>query len=277
MSNVWFTEQLHPFLRTSLRVERILHEERSAYQHILVLDTAFFGRTLVLDGIIQLTELDNAGYHEMMVHVPALTVGAPRRALIVGGGDGGALAQMLRYPSLEEVVVCELDARVVEVCRTYFPTFASAWEDPRVRLVTRDAFAYLEERPGTFDVICADTTDPIGMAERLFSEDFLRLVVQALAPDGAAVTQCEQPYFDAALIQSLFRAAQKLVQHPAYYYTFVPTYPGGGIGFLYLSNRPWTEGLKRPLPPGENTYYNAEMHRAAFALPAFVQRLLQGN
>lgn len=273
--NVWFTEQLHPFLRVNLRVERIAHEERSPHQHILVLDTAFFGRTLVLDGIIQLTELDNAGYHEMMVHVPALTVGAPKRALIVGGGDGAALVQMLRYPSLEEVVVCELDARVVEVCRAYFPAFARAWDDPRVRLITRDAFAYLEEQPGSFDVICADTTDPIGMAERLFSAEFLRLIVCALSPNGAAVTQCEQPYFDAALITQLYRAAQALVRHPAYYYVAVPTYPGGGIGFLYLSNQPWEKGLEHPYPPGENAYLNPQTHRAAFALPEFFRKALQ--
>jgi spermidine synthase len=274
MSNIWVTEQLYPTLRLSLCVEKILHEERSEYQRIQVLQTAYFGRTLILDGIIQITELDNAGYHELIAHVPALAVGAPKRALIVGGGDGATLKQLLRHPSLEEVVVCEIDRRVVEVCRQYFPSFAPAWDDPRVKLVVRDAFDYLAERPGAFDVICADTTDPVGMAERLYTEDFYRLVVQALAPNGAASLLGDQPYFSLDRIRSLLRAARDLVKHPAYYYAFVPSYSGGGAGFVYLSDVPWQAGLDRPYPPGQNDYLTPEIHRAAFALPAFIQRAL---
>ncbi|MCS7089012.1 MAG: polyamine aminopropyltransferase [Thermoflexales bacterium] len=275
MGNIWVTENLYSYFRTSLSVRRILVDERSEYQHIQVLETDFFGRALLLDGNLQLTELDNAGYHEMMVHVPALVVGAPRRALIVGGGDGAALAQMLRYPSLEEIVVCEIDRRVVEVCREHFPAFRAVWDDPRVRLVVRDAYAYMEENPGTFDVICADMTDPLGMSERLFSEDFYRLIVRALAPHGAASAQCDQPYFGDELIRRLYAFARTLVKHPAYYQAFIPSYPGGGNGFLYLSNRPWEEGLNKPYPPGENHYLNPEIHRAAFALPEFLKRKLE--
>jgi spermidine synthase len=215
------------------------------------------------------------GYHEMIVHVPMLAVGKPKRVLLVGGGDGGSLQQVLRYPSVEEVSICELDQRVVDLSREHFAaSFGDPWSDPRSKLLIRDAFGYLEENPGTFDVIISDTTDPIGMAERLFSDEFYKLLVRALAPGGAAATQCEQPFFDTELIKTIYQTAKSLTKNPAYYYTNVPTYPGGGIGFMYVSDTPWENGLKSSYPPGENKYLNPEIHRAAFALPEFFRKEL---
>jgi spermidine synthase len=274
--SIWFTEELHPYYRKGIRVKRVLADERTPYQHIQVVETEFFGNALILDGIIQLTERDNIGYHEMIVHVPMLAVGAPKRVLIVGGGDGGSLEQVLRHPSVEEAVVCELDQRVVDLSREHFRSFGDPWADPRARLLVRDAFGFLEENPGQFDVIISDTTDPIGMAERLFSDEFYKLMVRALTPTGAAATQCEQPYFDTQLIKTIYQSAKKLVKNPAYYYANIPTYPGGGIGFMYVSNTPWDNGLKTPLPPGKNNYINPEVHKAAFALPEFFRKELYG-
>ena len=275
--SIWFTEELHPYYRKGLRVKRVLADEQTQYQHIQVFETEFFGNALVLDGIIQLTERDNAGYHEMIVHVPMLAAEKPRRVLIVGGGDGGSLQQVLRYPSVEETVVCELDQRVVDLSRQHFSaSFGDPWADPRAKLLVRDAFGFLEENRGQFDVIISDTTDPIGMAERLFSDEFYKLLVQALTPKGAAATQCEQPFFDPELIRQIYKTAKALTENPAYYYANVPTYPGGGIGFMYLSNTPWENGMKSPMPPGVNNYINPDVHKAAFALPEFFRRDLGG-
>jgi spermidine synthase len=273
--SIWFTEELHPYYRKGIRVKRILADEQTQYQHLQFVETEFFGNAMILDGIIQLTERDNMGYHEMIVHVPMLAVGQPKRVLIVGGGDGGALQQVLRYESLEDVTVCELDRRVVDLSRQFFAaTFGDPWVDSRVNLLVRDAFGYLEENPGQFDVIISDTTDPIGMAERLFSDEFYKLVVRALAPGGAAATQCEQPFFDSALIKEIYKSAKALTKNPAYYYANIPTYPGGGIGFMYVSDTPWENGLQTPFPPGVNHYINPKVHRAAFALPEFFRREL---
>ena len=274
MSEQWITEELHPYYRKSLRCLKMLVDEQTEFQHIQVAEVEFFGKVLVLDGIIQLTERDNAGYHEMITHVPSLAQGNPKRVLIVGGGDGGSLQQVLRYPSVEEVVVCELDRRVIEVSREYFSFFGSPYEDPRARVVIQDAFAFLKDPTNRFDVIISDTTDPIGEAEKLFSPEFYRMMVGALTPNGAIATQCEQMFFDTELIKGIFETAQSMVRCPAYYYTMVPTYPGGVIGFMYLSDAPWSNGLDRPYPPGQMNYLNPETHRAAFALPEFFKRAL---
>lgn len=276
MNEQWLSEDLHPYYRKALKIKKQFVDEQTEYQHLQVFETEFFGNTLVLDGIIQLTERDNMGYHEMITHVPMLAVGAPKRVLIVGGGDGGSLQQVLRYPSVEQAVVCELDQKVVDYSRQYFPAFGDPWADPRATLLVRDAFGYLEENPGQFDVIISDTTDPIGMAERLFSDDFYQLMVRALAPGGAAATQCEQPFFDTELIKTIYATARQLSKNPAYYYAQIPTYPGGGIGFMYVSDTPWEQGLQHPYPPGVNNYLNPDIHRAAFAIPEFFRRELYG-
>lgn len=270
----WLVEQLHPYYRKALHYSQKLVDEQSEFQHIEVYQSEFFGKVLVLDGIIQLTEMDNMGYHEMITHVPLLAVKNPRRVLIVGGGDGGSLQQVLRYPSVEEAVVCELDRRVVDLSRQHFTFFGDPWVDPRAKLVIQDAFEYLKGQQGSFDVIVSDTTDPIGMAERLFSEEFYRLMQSALTPGGAIATQCEQMFFDTGLIKDIYQFAQQLAKHPAYYHALIPTYPGGGIGFMYLSDTPWTRGLDTPYPPGQMNYLNPDIHRAAFALPEFFRRQL---
>ncbi|HET9905398.1 MAG TPA: polyamine aminopropyltransferase [Anaerolineales bacterium] len=275
--SIWFTEELHPYYRKGIRIKRVLADEQTQYQHLQFVETEFFGNAMILDGIIQMTERDNMGYHEMIVHVPMLAVGQPKRVLIVGGGDGGSLQQVLRYPSVGEVVVCELDQRVVDLSREHFTAaFGDPWMDPRAKLLVRDAFGFLEENPGQYDVIISDTTDPIGMAERLFSNEFYQLIVRALVPGGAAATQCEQPFFDSELIKEIYKSAKELTKNPAYYYANIPTYPGGGIGFMYVSDTPWTNGLKSPYPPGENKYLNPEIHQAAFALPEFFRKELYG-
>ncbi len=273
--NLWFSENAHGVLQMGLRVRRVIAEEQTPYQHIAILETDCFGRVLVLDNVVQLSERDHMGYHEMLTHIPMLVVDKPRRVLIVGGGDGGTLQQVLRYASVEEVVVCELDQRVVELSRRHLPFLGDPWSDSRVRLVIGDAFAYLQKNSELFDIILSDTPDPIGMAERLFSDEFYRLMVAALAPNGAAATQCEQMFLDTKLIQRIYGTAKEWVKHPAYYYALVPSYPGGTIGFMYVSNLPWTNGMGKPYPPGENRYLNPQVHRAAFALPEFFRRTIE--
>jgi len=209
----------------------------------------------------------------MIVHVPMVAFGEPKRVLIVGGGDGGSLQQVLKHPSVEKAVVCELDRRVVELSNQYFPDFGRPYDDPRAELVIQDAFDYLQQRDSKFDVIVADTTDPIGEAEKLFSAEFYRLMSNALTPGGVITTQCEQIYFDTGLIKEMLTLGRRLRKHSAYYYTHVPTYPGGSIGFVYISDTPYQDGFGRALPDGLK-YLTPEIHQAAFALPQFLKDAL---
>ncbi len=274
MTEQWIVEQLHPYYRKSLKVLEYLVDEQTDFQHLQIARTEFFGKVMVLDGIIQLTEKDNMGYHEMITHIPMLAHANPQRVLIVGGGDGGSLQQVLRYPNVEEVVVCELDRRVIETSREHLTFFGDPYSDPRVQIVIQDAFIFLAGKQGYFDVIISDTTDPIGEAEKLFSETFYRMMVTALRSGGTIATQCEQMFFDAALIKDILQMAGGLVKNPAYYYAMVPTYPGGGIGFMYVSDEPWTNGLNKPYPPGKMNYLNPDIHKAAFSLPEFFKQTL---
>ncbi len=165
---------------------------------------------------------------------------------------------------------------VLWIChgKHFAASFGDPWADPRARLLVRDAFGYLEENPGQFDVIISDTTDPIGMAERLFSDEFYKLMVRALAPAAPRPHSVSSPSSTPALIRQIYEAAKKLVKNPAYYYANIPTYPGGGIGFMYVSDTPWENGLNTSYPPGLNQYLNRDIHRAAFALPEFFRREL---
>jgi len=269
----YITDQLHEFYRISLGYKKSLHEEQTEFQKIQVVQTEYFGNVLLLDGIIQLTEFDNAAYHEMMAHVPLMAHKHAKKVLIVGGGDGGALQQVLLHPNVEQVTVVELDRRVVEVCKKYFPKFGDPFSDPRVNLVVEDAFHYLGGKSKQFDVALVDSTDPIGEAGKLFTGEFYELLVGALGRQGVAVTQCEQMYFDAPLIREMLDTAKGLVKEPAYYYALVPTYPGGGIGFLYMSDVPWKNGLGKKYPATAN-YINAEVHAGAFGLPEFLKKQL---
>lgn len=263
------SDQLHDFYRISLSYNDVLVEEQSEFQNIKIVQTEVFGRVLLLDGVIQLTEKDNCGYHEMITHVPLLTQKEPKHVFVVGGGDGGTLQQVLKYPSIEKVTVCELDRRVVELCGEYFPQFGRPFGDERVELVIEDAFTYLERvESGSFDAILSDTTDPIGEAEKLFTEEFYRLMANALKKGGAIAAQCEQMYFDLDLIQNMLEIGKKFGSESAYYYSIIPTYPGGGIGFLYVSDTPWTAGLGKQYPD-RLKYLNSEIHKSAFALPEF--------
>ncbi len=192
-----FTEAPLPYGRTgvaiSIRIDEILHDERSDYGRIQVFATPFFGRMLVIDGIIQTTEVDEFIYHEMLVLPPSLAFGRPASLLIIGGGDGGALRQAVKVSSLHRIIAVDIDPVVTEVSRRYLPTVSGgAFADPRVQLLHADGAQYVQECNERFDVVVLDLTDPVsgGPAEALFDEPFLRQVQRVLTPGGVMAMQC---------------------------------------------------------------------------------------
>ncbi len=281
MPDQWETEAWTPDVRFSVRIRQPVFSMRSPYQHINIVDTFQFGRMLWLEGTVQTTEADHWVYHEMLVHVPMFLHPQPKRVLIVGGGDGGALSTVLTHP-VERVVMVEIDRAVVQAAREYLPTIhGGAFDDPRVELVYQDAFTYLREGHGPFDVMLMDTTDPVGPAMRLFTQEFYRLVTDNLAPVGLVAAQSGSPWLQPEVVTRNWQAMKPYFDHLALYLAAIPTYPGGLWSFT-LGARGMDPSRVDPAALearfqalGRPThYYTPAVHRAAFTLPPFVQRLL---
>ncbi|NMB16073.1 MAG: polyamine aminopropyltransferase [Firmicutes bacterium] len=272
---LWYTEKQTENMGLSLKVRNVLHRETTPYQELAVLDTLQYGRMLVLDGMVQTTEKDEYVYHEMITHVALYTHPNPRRAAVIGGGDGGAVREILKHPSIEKVVLAEIDAGVIEAARSYLPNISSALDDPRVEIMVGDGIAHIKAWRNAYDIVIIDSTEPVGAAVGLFSQDFYRSIDEALTEDGILVAQTESPYVNASLIEQSFRYIQGVFPISRLYLTCVPTYPTGLWSFSLGSKKhdplQVDFGARQMVP---TVYYNSDVHRAAFALPNFVRRLI---
>ena len=277
----WTVETLHDDFRQCLREDTVLYDSETAHQRIRVIENPTFGRVLTLDDVIQTTEGDEFIYHEMMAHVPLLAHGAARRVLIVGGGDGGMAREVLRHASVEHVTMVEIDAGVVEFSKAYLPSLsAGAFEDPRLQLVIADGAAFVRECAARFDVIIADSTDPVGPGEALFTDSFYGNVKHRLAAGGIFVTQNGVPFLQGDELAATMRAFRALYRDATCYLATIPTYAGGPMAFGW-----GTDGAARAVAletletrfkaAGIATrYYTPEVHQAAFALPGYVKALV---
>lgn len=264
--------------RQHVDVRAQLRDEQSRYQHVQVLDTAPFGRMLVLDDAVQTTIADEAAYHEMLVHVPMLAHPNPRQVLIIGGGDGGTLRRVLQHP-IQRVLQVEIDEAVIRLSRELLPEIsAGAYDDPRAEVIVGDGVAFVESHADAFDVIVIDSTDPVGPAEGLFSTGFYQSVRRALRPGGLMTSHCGSPLLMAdgwlrtlATLEGVFGIVEP-------YLAYVPAYPGGLWGMVAASEsqsarQPASNRLSQ-LSGGlsELSYYTPELHQASFALPATLGR-----
>ncbi|MBU2517639.1 MAG: polyamine aminopropyltransferase [Proteobacteria bacterium] len=264
-------------LGLALKVDRVLHHERTAFQELHVLECGPLGRVLLLDGIIQATEFDEPAYHEMLAHVPLLTHPAPSRVLIIGGGDGGTLREVLKHPTVRQVELCEIDGQVVEASKRFFPGLAVGLADPRLKLTIGDGVAFLAETQERYDAILIDSSDPDGPAEGLFGEDFYQSVKHALAPGGVAAALAESYYLYQDLIRDTFAVLDEVFPHACYYTAQVPTYNSGLMGFALMTTSAYPLSPPDAMRVGELTplrYYTEAAHRAAFALPRPALELL---
>ena len=275
----WFKEQLDIHKGRALTVEyteRLL-SYNAGYQKIEVFDTVSFGKMLSLDGVIMVTEYDNFAYHEMLAHVPMNAHPNPERILVVGRGDGGTLTELMKHDTVKTAVLCEIDKEVIEVSKKFFPDLARGFDDKRVSIVIEDAAEFIKTQKNTFDIICVDSSDPIGPAEILFKKEFYQDLKAALCKDGIAATQSESMYYDSDFIASLFKQNKDIFNFVRYYFTLIPTYPSGQIGFSFCSGKyDFTEHLSEErinrLKPLK--YYNSQIHRASFVLPEFIRKKL---
>lgn len=280
---VWFTEKQTKDLSLGLRVTKTIAREKTPYQELSVLETAQFGRMLTLDGAVQTTIADEFIYHEMITHVPLFAHPDPRRVCIIGGGDGGALREVLRHSRVEEATLVEIDERVLAAARAYLPEISCALDDGRARVIVGDGIAHVHDNPARYDVIIVDSTDPVGAAEGLFTEAFYRDVHRALREDGIVVAQSESPFVSEGLVGRTFERVQKAFSIAKLYLAPIPTYPSGLWSFTAGSKthdpaRPATlasaVGAGTGRLPFRTRYYTPAVHRAAFALPPFVQEII---
>ena len=276
MADRWFGEPARGGFEQRIELRGRLWAGQSAYQRVEILDTVPFGRALVLDGAIQTTEADEFCYHELLVHVPMLAHPRPRRVLVIGGGDGSCLRHVLLH-DVERAIQVEIDELVLRACREWLPTLADgAFADVRASLVVGDGVAFLRDADELFDVILVDSTDPVGPAAELISEAFFQLAAAALSANGILAIQSGSPLLmadelrlAAARIGSVFPIAATYLGH-------VPAYPGVLWSYTIGSKQVDPREPRRPAPPGTR-YYTAELHRAAFALPAYLQALGSGR
>ena len=279
----WFTEPCDESGSAfSLRVRRKLHEEQSPFQKIEVYETTHFGNLMVIDGFIMLSGRDNFLYHEMMSHPALYSHHAPRRVAIIGGGDCGTLREVLRHPEVERVTQIDIDERVTRVAETYFPELCQSNDDPRAELLFIDGIRWMEEAPaGSLDVIIVDSTDPIGPGEVLFSEAFYRACHAALDDGGILVQQSESPLLHGDILRRMYRDMGAAgFDHRRSLFFPQPVYPSGWWSTtLARKGRPLdgfreADAAARPFP---TRYYTPEIHRAAFAAPAFFAPMLEGE
>lgn len=286
IENGWFIEKNSqwPGQANALQVKEVILHKKTKFQDLLVFESTDWGKVLVLDGVIQLTERDEMSYQEMMAHLPLFAHTKPTDVLIIGGGDGGVLREVVKHECVERITHCEIDDGVVEASKAYFPSVACAFGNSKVNLMIGDGVAFAEAaKDDSWDVIIIDSSDPVGPAEKLFSKEFYVNAHRILKPGGVLCSQGECLWVHTELIEKMLKENGAAFACAEYASIQVPTYPSGQIG-AFLARKsstgadedPSCRAARRSVPEDMDLrYYSEEMHKAAFALPAFLQRKLR--
>ncbi len=285
MTDMWVNETLYPFWGQRFGVTRELARTKSDFQDIAIFESEFHGRVMMLDGIVQITEGDEFVYQEMLTHVPLLAHGAARSVLIIGAGDGGVLRRVLMHKGVERAVMVEIDGEVIRLAKEFLPKIAGeAWDDPRAEVIVGDGIDYVKKAPdASFDVIIVDSTDPIGVGEVLFTDDFYANCARILTARGLVVNQCGVPFMQADELRETSARRRKFFPHVTAYVAAVPTYVGGFMTLGWAGKDP--ELTRLPAATiraraeaagilGTTEYWSPEMHAASFVLPPYIARHL---
>lgn len=272
-TDLWFTEYQTPDMRLGLRISDILLNVQTPYQHLLVVKTEQYGNLMALDGAIMITERDEFTYHEMMSHLALCSHPKPKRVLVVGGGDGGIVRELVRYDVLEKVTLVDIDEQVIEASRKFFPSISCALGHPKVEVRPMDALVYIKDHQDEFDVIIVDSTDPVDFAAGLFEEAFFRDVHRALRDDGMVVSQTESPMGHPDILRTAYREMRKVFPVVELCWGIMPTYPTGSWTYTIASK---VHDPRKPLrlPPEGTKYYSSKIHEACFVLPPFLEKIL---
>ena len=271
---LWFTEHQTEDYGITFRVNHVYESEQTEFQRLEMVETDEFGTMLLFDGMVMTTDRDEFVYHEMVAHVPLFTHPNPKSVLVVGGGDGGVIREVLKHPSVEKAVLVEIDGKVIEYSKKYLPNIAGGLDDARVEVIVGDGFMHIAEAVNEYDVIMVDSTEPVGPAVNLFTKGFYSGISKALKEDGIFVAQSDNPWFTPDLIRDVQRDVKEIFPITKLYIANVPTYPSGLWTFTIGSKKhdPLAVAPER-FHEIETKYYTPELHTAAFALPKFVKDL----
>ncbi|OJJ49961.1 hypothetical protein ASPZODRAFT_163996 [Penicilliopsis zonata CBS 506.65] len=279
----WFSEKsdMWPGQAMNLKVNQILHHEKSKYQDVLVFESSDYGTVLVLDNVIQCTERDEFSYQEMITHLAMMSHPNPKKVLVIGGGDGGVLREVVKHESVEEAVLCDIDEAVIRVSKKYLPGMSIGFQHPNAKVHVGDGFEFLKHHKNEFDVIITDSSDPEGPAESLFQKPYFELLNEALREGGVITTQAENQWLHLSLIANLKKSCKEVFPVAEYAFTTIPTYPSGQIGFMVCC-KDATRNLRVPVRTWTREeedrlcrYYNKEVHSASFVLPSFARKALE--
>jgi spermidine synthase len=274
----WYEEGLKGKARFSLVASKPLARAQSPYQSIDLFESEQYGVVLMLDGLFQTSERDEHFYHEMLIHPVMTSAPSIKRVLVIGGGDGGSVREVLRYKDVEHVTMCEIDGLVIDLCKEHLSSFNVPWSDPRLDLRVGDGIAFMKEHKGPlFDVIIVDGSDPVGPAEGLIAESFYAACKKCLSPEGALVVQSESPIVMRDDLVRIVKNMRAVFPKVAPLFAPVPIYPSGSWSYTIASEKldprtPKPERLAQIEPTAK--YYNREIHAGCFAVPSDLKREL---
>ena len=233
----------------AIKTKDILFSEQSKFQKVEIFDTdSKLGRVLTLDDLMMTTEGDEFHYHEMIAHIPMMQHPCPKTVLVIGGGDGGTVREVLKHDTVEKVVLCEIDGMVIDACKKYLPTIACELDNPKCEILVEDAIEYIKDKENMFDIVLIDSTDPMGPGEGLFTDEFYTNVKRSMKKGGIMVAQSESPFTNKEEIKKMYTQLKRVFPIVSTYTSNIPTYPG--------------------------KIYNKEYHNARFALPNYLKELL---
>ncbi len=280
-NETWFEEKLRGFYGMRYRIKESLFSKKSDFQTVDVIETYGHGKMLFNDGLAMVSERDEFIYHDMIAHVPLFVHPNPKRVLVIGGGDGGTAREVLRHQNVEECVMVEIDNVVVDACKKHIQKTACVFNHPKLTLIIADAVKWVSDnQEQKFDVILVDSTDPIGPAQPLFSKEFYGELSQLLTENGIVVSQGESPFYEVAAQRSLLNILKSQFSFATFYNFHNLTYPGGLWSFSFASKglHPINDFNEARVSESELSfgYYNIETHRAAFAMPEFMKKNLEG-
>lgn len=266
-------------ISTKLKFNKIDFSKQSAIQKIDVFSTPDLGKVLAMDGMIQLNERWEFTYHEMITHVPMFSHPNPQNVLVIGGGDGGTVREVLKHKSVNRVDLVEIDPEVIKICKEYLPTVASKIGEPEVFIYNEDGKNFVAKKYSEYDVIIVDSTDPYkGAGNSLFTGEFYTSCKNALKDDGVMSVQAENPVYDSKEMERCFEEIKKAFSIVKPYVAFVPMYPSGFWVFAYASKntKPEFKGDESRIKALDGTlvYYNEDIHAASFILPTFLEKLI---